>query len=296
MICLDAHLMDTSLVLTREYFKKDIRVVINHHRGVRRNAVFIPKPRWNGLEALRDKAYSPGASIKDVQTFSDATCLYDLLFKCWSNNVKTFFVCNNRRLGDFIENNYLRRSYTWMSLMFAGFYDSLATLITDFCCTRGDQSLQLMKYAWIHKNDGRTGNDFKTLDWWSKLDHLQYTLKICQGLDFAPKTPHFGVGFCYTTPNTAVPRRVLQQDERVRAFAKNPVCDTPTIYFSLGTNVVVKHLPVHGLKNIERYANDQEYFMKAVVAHHNIQYKNAYEWMFKPEPVWRKLYMMSMNE
>ena len=51
---------------------------------------------------------------------------------------------------------------------------------------------------WIHKGDGRDGSAFKSLDWWSKIDHLQYTLKICAGVDFNPKVPHYGVGFAYT--------------------------------------------------------------------------------------------------
>ena len=287
-IGLDAHLMDTSLILTRDYFT-DIRVVINHHQGVRRNAVFIPKPRWTGLDDLRAKAYAPSASIKDVQAFSDATCLYDLLFKCWTNDIKTFFVCNNRKLGEFIQHNYLRRSYTWLSLISTGFYDDIATLICDFACKKGDQGLKLIKYAWIHKGDGRTGSDFKSLDWWSDLDHIQYTLKICCGLDYNPKEPHFQTGFCYTTPNTAVPRRILQQNERVRKLTTN------TVYFSLGTNVVVKHLPVFGLRNIEQYANDQELFMHAVVRHHNAK-MNIFDWMFQPEPGWKQMYLRCMNE
>ncbi|HIB86016.1 TPA: hypothetical protein EYO57_02225 [Candidatus Poribacteria bacterium] len=289
---LDAHLMDTALVLCEDYFT-DYRVLINHHRCERKNAIFIPLPKYNNqLKNIRAKALVPTATEKQVAAFSDAACLYDLLFQCWSNQIKTYFVCNNVRLGNFVEENYLRRSYTWMALLWAGFCDDVSSLITDFCCKEGIK----MRYAWIHSRDGRTGKDFGTLDWWSKIDHLQYTLKVCQGLDYNPENPHYGVGFCYTTPNTCVPRRALQQTGRVRKLAKNPLHEHPTVYFAISDRVMVKHLPVFGRKRIEEYAQQQEYFMKAVVKHHSVKVENYFDWMFKPEPVWRKLYIMVMNE
>jgi len=220
-----------------------------NHRGPSRNAIFIPKPQWTGLDKLQKKAFDVHATEKDIQGFSNGTCMYDLLFQCWASDIKTVFVCNNRTLGDFIENNYLRRSFTWLSLMWAGFCNDVATVITDFCCTKGQDGLRLLKYAWIRRGDGRSGSCFKSLDWWAGLDHLQYTLKICQGLDYNPPRPHFGVGFCYTSPNTACVRRVLQQLSRVRKFKKNSLCDTPTIYIALGKRVLVKHLPVCGTKH-----------------------------------------------
>ena len=100
---------------------------------------------------------------------------------------------------------------------------------------------------------------FKNLDWWNDLDHLQYTLKICQGMDFNPPVPHFGCGFVYTTPNTAVPRRVLQQGSRARRFATSEQFQVPTVYFALGERVMVKHLPCCGLKKIEAFAASQAY-------------------------------------
>ena len=296
---LDAHLSDTSLVLCEAYFKKDIRVIINHNRGPRKDAVFIPKPCWATLGKIRSKACVPNANPKEVTAFTNATCMYDLMFQCWAKEVKTFFICNNVRLGNWLEENYLRRSFTWMSLVWAGLCDDISTVITDFCCKQEDGASfkkQLLKYAWIHKGDGRTGQDFKSLDWWAKIDHLQYTLKICQGIDFNPVIPHYGVGFCYTTPNTAVPRRVLQQTGRIRKFAKNNLRDHPTVYFAVGERVTVKHLPVFGLKHIEEYANQQEFFMQAVVQHHSVNIKKYFDWLFEPEPVWRQLYLMCMNE
>ena len=256
-IGLDAHLMDTSLTLCTDYFD-NIDVIINHHICPRKDAVFIPRPQWSTLNKIRSKASAPNASLKDVTAFSDATCMYDLLFQCWSNSVKTFFICNNVRLGNWVEENYLRRSFTWMALMWAGLCDDLAVLVTDFCC-KGDNTLQRrqFKYEWIHKGDGRDGSAFKSLDWWSKIDHLQYTLKICAGIDFNPKIPHYGVGFCYSTPNTAVPRRVLQQTGRIRKYAPNSLYEHPTIFFAIGDRVTVKHLPVVGFDSIKDYANKQ---------------------------------------
>ena len=145
-----------------------------------------------------------------------------------------------------------------MALMWAGLCDDLAVLVTDFCC-KGDNTLQRrqFKYEWIHKGDGRDGSAFKSLDWWSKIDHLQYTLKICAGIDFNPKIPHYGVGFCYSTPNTAVPRRVLQQTGRIRKYAPNSLYEHPTIFFAIGDRVTVKHLPVVGFDSIKDYANKQ---------------------------------------
>ena len=64
---LDAHLMDTCLVLSREYFGEDIRVIINHNRGPRKDAVFIPKPQWAKLDKVRNKACTPGASQKGLE-------------------------------------------------------------------------------------------------------------------------------------------------------------------------------------------------------------------------------------
>ena len=115
-------------------------------------------------------------------------------------------------------------------------------------------------------------------------------------MDFNPAIPHFGIGFCYTTPNTAVPRRVLQQTGRIRKYAKNEIREHPTVFFSVGDRVTVKHLPVYGLKNIEKYANEQEYFMAAVVKHHSVDIKKYFDWLYEPAPVWRKLYLMQMNE
>ena len=294
---LDAHLMDTSLCLAADYFPGDVRVLVNHYVGPRKDAVFIPLPLHKSLNRVRAKATCAGAIPRDVTAFRDGTCMYDLMFQCWSQQVKTFFVCNNVQLGNWVEENYLRRSFTWMACLWAGLCDDLATLITDFCC-KGDNKLQrqLLQYAWVKRGDGRTGKDFRTLDWWSKIDHLQYTLKICQGLDFNPPKPCFGVGFCYTTPNTCVPRRNLQQITRIRKLKPNPVRQRPTVFFAVGERVMVKHLPVWGLAKIEKYANDQEYFMQAVVKHHSAKFNDFFAWHFKPEPVWRKLYLMVMNE
>ena len=296
-IGLDAHLIDTSLVLCTDYFK-EIDVLVNHHIGKRKNAIFIPRPQWSTLGKIRSKACVPNARPADVQAFSDATCMYDLLFQCWSQSVKTFFICNNVRLGNWVEENYLRRSFTWMALMWAGLCDDLAVLVTDFCCAPGDNNLQRRQfsYEWIHKGDGRDGSAFKSLDWWSKIDHLQYTLKICAGVDFNPKVPHYGVGFAYSTPNTAVPRRVLQQCGRIRKYADNPLYDDPTIFFAIGDRVTVKHLPVVGLREIEEYADKQEYFMQAVATHHSTVIKDYFSYLFKPEALWKKLYLMVMNE
>ena len=147
-----------------------------------------------------------------------------------------------------------------MALLWCGLCDDVATLVTDFCCKgdgEGTLKKQLLRYAWIKKGVGRTGKDFKSLVWWAKI-------KICQGIDFNPAIPHYGVGFCYTTPNTAVPRRVLQQTGRIRKFAQNKIREHPTVFFAVGSRVTVKHLPVFGLKRIEKFAADQEYFMQAV--------------------------------
>ena len=89
---LDAHLMDTSLVLATEYFK-DVQVHVNHHRGERKNAVFIPIPKWRTLDKSRVKACMPNAPARHVDDFSDATCMYDLMFDCWSKEIPTFLVC-----------------------------------------------------------------------------------------------------------------------------------------------------------------------------------------------------------
>ena len=296
---LDAHLMNTSVVLCQEYFKENIRVLINHSRGARKDAVLIPKPQWTRLARMQDKACSPNASDKEINDFSDATILYDLMFQCWAQGVKTFFICNNVRLGNWFVNNYLKRSFTWMALMHFGLPDALANLVTDFCCKGDNSSKRLQrrfKYAWIFKSDGRTNKDFKNVDWWADIDHLQYTLKICQGVDFNPPEAHYGIGFCYTSPNTAVPRRILQQEGRNRKYAPNPIREHPTMFFAINTTVTVKHLPVCGLTQIEKYADDQEFFMKTVVQHHSVNKQNYLSWFFKPEPVWRKLYIMVMNE
>ena len=229
-------------------------------------------PQWTNLGKVRAKACVPNAKPSDVAAFSDATVLYDLMFQCWSQSVKTFFICNNVKLGNWVEDNYLRRSFTWMALMWYGLPDDLATLVTDFCVTDSIQSQlqrRQFKYAWIHKDDGRTGKDFKSVDWWSKLDHLQYTLKICQGIDFNPPEAHYGIGFCYTTPNTAVPRRVLQQEGRIRKYADNPIREHPTVFFAVGDRVNVKRLSICGYKRLDAFAKEQECFMAAVAKHHS---------------------------
>ena len=292
---LDAHLMNTSLVLTTDYFK-DVHVHINHNRGEQKNAVFIPVPKWRTLDKSRVKACMPNAPAKHVEDFSDATCMYDLMFDCWSKEIPTFLVCNNVQLGNWIEENYLRRSFTWIALLCAGFCNDVATLVTDFTCKKGANVVKMLRYAWVKKGDGRSGADFRTLDWWSKIDHLQYTLKICQGCDFNPKVPHFGVGFCYTTPNTAVPRRVLQQTGRVRKYAPNRMHDTQTMYFAVGSKVSVPHLKMCGFTALANHAEKQEHFMKSVMEHHGKTATSYFEYFFKPEPVWRKLYLMVMNE
>ena len=83
-IGLDAHLTDTSLVLAEAYFGHDVRVLINHSRGERKDAVFIPRPQWSNLGKVRAKACVPNARPSDVAAFSDATVLYDLMFQCWT--------------------------------------------------------------------------------------------------------------------------------------------------------------------------------------------------------------------
>ena len=290
-VALDAHLMDTSLELFSDYFTK-FEVNINLYRGTGRDAVFIPTPQWTTLKKTRAKACVPNAKPKDTQAFADATCMYDLMFDCWAQNVKTFFVCNNVSLGSWVEENYLRRSFTWMALIWSGLYDTLATLVTDFAFERG----YTLKYKWIRKGDNTTSKDFECLDWWGRLDHLQYTLKVCQGIDFNPKQPHYGVGFCYTTPNTAVPRRILQQNGRIRALAKNPIRKRPTVFFALGERVTVKRLQICGVQNLDRFAKKQSYFMEAVVKYHGERPGRLCDWVYEPDPVWRKLYLMVMNE
>jgi hypothetical protein len=290
-VALDAHLMDTSLELFSEYFP-GFEVNINLNQGPGRDAVFIPTPQWTTLKKTRSKACIPHAKPEDTQAFADATCMYDLMFDCWSHNVKTFFVCNNVNLGNWVEENYLRRSFTWMALIWSGLYDTLATLVTDFCFETG----YTLKYKWIHKGDNTTYKAFECLDWWGNLDHLQYTLKVCQGIDFNPQLPHYGMGFCYTTPNTAVPRRVLQQNGRIRALANNPLRKRPTVFFALGERVTVKHLRICGLEKLNDFAKKQKRFMEAVVKYHCVKFDKYWEWHFEPEPVWRKLYLMVMNE
>ena len=292
-IAMDAHLMDTSLELFSDFFGHEggFEVNVNTNRGEGRDAVFIPTPQWTQLKAVRAKAR---ADPSYRQAFADATCMYDLMFDCWAKNVKTFFVCNNVSLGNWVEENYLRRSFTFMALIWAGLYDTVATLVTDFC--HGDKGITL-RYAWIHKGDGRASKRFTSVDWWKRFDHLQYTLKVCQGIDFNPKPPHFGIGFCYTTPNTAVPRRVLQQNGRIRALdVPNTVRKRPTVFFALGDRVTTKHLRICGLKSLDSFARRQKYFMEAVVKHHSVKIDNYTHWVFEPEPLWRKLYLMVMNE
>ena len=58
----------------------------------------------------------------------------------------------------------------------------------------------------------------------------------------------------------------------------------------------VKHLPVVGLREIEDYADKQEYFMQAVATHHSTVIKDYFSYLFKPEPLWKQLYLMVMNE
>ena len=88
---LDAHLIDTSLVLCTDYFK-EVDVLVNHHIGKRKNAIFIPRPQWSTLGKIRSKACVPNAPPADVQAFSDATCMYDLLFQCWSLKPFSFVI------------------------------------------------------------------------------------------------------------------------------------------------------------------------------------------------------------
>ena len=293
-IAMDAHLMDTSLELFSDLFGDfGFEVNVNTNKGEGRDAVFIPTPQWSGLKAVREKARAD-PTHENRQAFADATCMYDLMFDCWAKNVKTFFVCNNVSLGNWVEENYLRRSFTFMALIWAGLYDTVATLVTDFC--HGDKGYTL-RYAWIHKGDGRASKRFTSVDWWKRYDHLQYTLKVCQGIDFNPKPPHFGIGFCYTTPNTAVPRRVLQQNGRIRALdVPNNVRKRPTVFFALGDRVTTKHLRICGLNSLDSYARRQKYFMEAVVKHHSVKIENYSHWVYEPERLWRKLYLMVMNE
>lgn len=291
-VAMDAHLMDTSLEVFSEFFGDfGFEVNVNTNRGVGRDAVFIPTPQWTQLKAVRAKAR---VDPDYRQAFADATCMYDLMFDCWAKNVKTFFVCNNVSLGNWVEENYLRRSFTFMALIWAGLYETVATLVTDFC--HGDKGYTL-KYAWIHKGDGRASKCFTSVDWWKRYDHLQYTLKVCQGIDFNPKPAHFGIGFCYTTPNTAVPRRVLQQNGRIRALdVPNTVRKRPTVFFALGDRVTTKHLRICGLTSLDSFARRQKYFMDAVVKHHSVKIDNYSHWVFEPTSMWRKLYLMVMNE
>ena len=88
----------------------------------------------------------------------------------------------------------------------------------------------------------------------------------------------------------------MQQCGRIRKYADNPLYDDPTIFFAIGDRVTVKHLPVVGLREIEDYADKQEYFMQAVATHHSTVIKDYFSYLFKPEPLWKKLYLMVMND
>ena len=65
---LDAHLMNTSVVLCQEYFKEDIRVLINHSRGARKDAVLIPKPQWTDSRECRIRPALQTPPIKRSMT------------------------------------------------------------------------------------------------------------------------------------------------------------------------------------------------------------------------------------
>ena len=76
--------------------------------------------------------------------------------------------------------------------------------------------------------------------------------------------------------------------------------DRQTMYFAIGEKVSVKRLKMCGYDEIANHAKKQEYFMEAVVNHHNKNTKkkicSPFEYFFEPEPMWRRLYLMVMNE
>ena len=128
---------------------------------------------------------------------------------------------------------------------------------------------------------------------WSKLDLLMYTLKITQGVDYKPETPHFGCGFVYSTPNTVVPRRVLQQAGRVRQLGENPFANCPVTFFSFGAKVCRPHLPQCGLGRIRAFADEQEYFLDFVSKHYGGKCAMV---RYEPSPMWREIYLLLANE
>lgn len=284
-LAMDAHVYDTSKVLFRGYFDdSEICVVVNKHRGPRRQARILPKPEWTLLKRLR------GSKLRD------ATSLYERLLDCWVARTPAFFVCNNRKLGDFVETTFLKNSlihaqlacHTKLPL------DLISTVLSFLPESPGVH--RYLKHAWIHRDDGRPPAYFKPanlLHEWSSLDLLMYTLKITQGVDYSPKEPHFGCGFVYTTPNTCVPRRVMQQIARVRKLGKNPFADCPVIFFSFGTKICRGHLPQCGLSRITAFADKQEYFLDLVSKHWGAKLGSV---MCEPTPMWREIYLRLANE
>ena len=284
-IAMDAHVMDSTRTLCRGYFAKDeICFVINKHRGPRRQARLIPKPQWSGLSELQ------GEKLRK------ATVLYERLLDCWAAKVPAFFVCNNTALGDFVETTFLKNSLIHATMVCQTNlpHEIISEILSYLPATPGLD--RYIKHAWIHRDDGRDLSYFKpsnVMEEWSKLDLLMYTLKITQGVDYKPEEPHFGCGFVYTSPNTVVPRRVLQQTGRVRQLGKNPFANCPVTFFSFGAKVCRPHLPQCGLGRIRAFANEQEYFLDFVAQHWGQSLGSV---RYEPSPMWREIYLLLANE
>ena len=284
-IAMDAHVMDSCKAFVKGNFTKDeICIIINKHRGPRRQARLLPKPQCTNLSVLR------GEKLRK------ATALYERLLDCWAAQCPAFFVCNNRQLGDFVETTFLKNSLVHAILVCQ---TNLPTEIISEILSFLPKSPGLdrpIKYDWIHRDDGRDLSYFKpanVMREWSQLDLLMYTLKITQGVDYKPKEPHFGCGIVYTTPNTVVPRRVLQQAGRVRQLGKNPFADCPVTFFAFGSRVCRPHLPQCGLGRIRAFADEQEYFLDFVSKHYG---HRAASVLYEPSPMWREIYLHLANE
>ena len=175
-LAMDAHVYDTSKVLFRGYFEdSDICVIVNKHRGPRRQARVLPKPEWTLLPRLR------GAKLRD------ATSLYERLLDCWAARTPAFFVCNNRKLGDFVETTFLKNSLIHAQLTCnTNLPTELVSMVTSFL-PKAPGVQRYLKHAWIHRDDGRTpleryGDVNKA---WKKSSLVMFTPTYQVGTDFS---------------------------------------------------------------------------------------------------------------
>ena len=211
----------------------------------------------------------------------------------WKAGKKTAMVCNNVELGHWIEQNMCLSDTCAEVFGMQLLPFDLCELLDSFIRDDEEKTKTTLSWEWVHQRDGHSPAHYtndKINARWPKLDHLMFTPKLTQGIDFNPTEPHFEIGFVSSSVNVVLPRRICQQLGRIRHWKTSKGEKTP-IFLAVNEACRVKHLKSYGLQSIRQLMDKEEYLSNALIKINGLTQDAADRIAPKVTKPWKELYI-----